>query len=301
MRHVRIIGVPLDLGAGRRGCDMGPSALRIAGIKQRLQAIGHTVSDADIPVGIPEHLAEQQSSAKYLSEIVRVTQATADEVEETILAGQFPLIIGGDHSVAIGTIAGLAKAYRTQGKKLGVIWVDAHADMNTPGSSPSGNIHGMPLAVNLGIGSPELCSISGDFQKLDPKNVALIGIRNLDIAEQRIVRESGVHAFTMGDIDRIGMAAIMDKVLGFMKEQVDVIHISFDLDGLDPFIAPGVGTPVEGGLTYREAHLLMEMVAASGMMCSMEVVEDNPVLDIRNQTANLAAELIESGFGKVIL
>jgi arginase len=280
---------------------MGPSALRLAGLKERLTTIGHEVTEADIPVGIPEHLKVEDSSAKFLHEIVRVSQLTADEVTRTVLADQFPLIIGGDHSVAIGSIAGLAAAYKQQGKRLGVIWVDAHADMNTPDSTPSGNIHGMPLAVNLGVGAPELCAVGGDFQKLQPQNVALIGIRDLDQTEQRIVRESGVHAYTMTDVDRYGMASIMDKVLETMKRQVDVIHLSFDLDGLDPSVAPGVGTPVAGGLTYREAHLLMEMTSDTGLLGSMDVVEDNPVLDVRNQSAIVAAELVESAFGKRIL
>jgi arginase len=280
---------------------MGPSALRLAGIRDRLTKIGHEVSDADIAVGIPELLHEASQSAKFLHEIVRVSADTAAEVSKAVLAGHFPLIIGGDHSVAIGSIAGLASAYKQQGKRLGVIWVDAHADMNTPDSTPSGNIHGMPLAVNLGVGAPELCAVGGEFQKLQPQNVALIGIRDLDKQEQRIVRESGVHAYTMTDIDRYGMATIMDKVLETMRRQVDVIHLSFDLDGLDPSVAPGVGTPVEGGLTYREAHLLMEMVADTGMLCSMDVVEDNPVLDVCNKTAQIAVEMIESGFGKRIL
>jgi arginase len=280
---------------------MGPSALRLAGLKERLIKIGHEVSDADIPVGMPEHLAVEDSAAKFLPEILRVSELTAAEVAQTVLADQFPLIIGGDHSVAIGSIAGLAFAYKQLGKRLGVIWVDAHADMNSPDSTPSGNIHGMPLAVNLGVGASELCAVGGDFQKLQAQNVALIGIRDLDSQEQRIVRESGVRAYTMTDVDRYGMASIMDKVLETMKRQVDVIHLSFDLDGLDPSVAPGVGTPVAGGLTYREAHLLMEMTADTGMLGSMDVVEDNPVLDIRNQSAIVAAELVESAFGKRIL
>jgi len=280
---------------------MGPSALRLAGISERLVRIGQEVSEVDIPVGMPEHLTVADSSAKFLHEIVRVSQATCDEVKKTVLAGHFPLIIGGDHSVAIGSIAGLAAAYKEQGKRLGVIWVDAHADMNTPSSTPSGNIHGMPLAVNLGVGAAELCAVGGEFQKLQPQNVALIGIRDLDLDEQRIVRNSGVHAYTMSDIDRYGIASIMDKVLETMRRQVDVIHVSFDLDGLDPSVAPGVGTPVEGGLTYREAHLLMEMVADTELLRSMDVVEDNPVLDVRNKSALVAVELVESAFGKRIL
>lgn len=280
---------------------MGPSALRLAGVKERLVRIGLEVSDADVAVGIPELLQEESRSAKFLKEIVRVCTDTANEVRQAVLADQFPLIFGGDHSVAIGSIAGLAAAYKEQDKRLGVIWVDAHADMNTPDSTPSGNVHGMPLAVNLGVGAPELCAVGGDFQKLQPQNVALIGIRDLDQEEQRIVRESGVHAYTMTDIDRWGMAAIMDKVLETMRRQVDVIHLSFDLDGLDPTVAPGVGTPVAGGLTYREAHLVMEMTADTGLLGSMDVVEDNPVLDVRNQSAIVAAELIESAFGKRIL
>lgn len=301
MTQVKIIGVPLDLGAGRRGCDMGPSALRLAGLRERLEKLGYDVTDGDVHVGFRESLQSPVANAKYLPEIVRVCEATATEVENAVLAGHKPLIIGGDHSVAIGSIAGLSAAYRKQGKRLGVIWVDAHADMNTPNSTPSGNIHGMPLAVNLGNGDPELCRVGGDFVKLDPDNVALIGIRDLDKNERLIVKESGVHAYTMHDVDRMRMAHVMTEVLEHMKRKVDVLHVSFDLDGLDPSVAPGVGTPVAGGLTYREAHLLMEMVAESGLFGSMDLVEDNPVLDTCNRTAHVAVELVASGFGSTIL
>ena len=301
MANVKIISVPRDRGAGRRGCDMGPSALRLAGLKERLIGLGYDVSDVDVPVGSREALIPAQANAKFLPEILRVCEATATEVATAVLAEQHPIVLGGDHSVAIGSIAGLAKAYRQLGKRFGVIWVDAHADMNTPDSSPSGNVHGMPLAVNLGNGAPELCAVAGNFAKLDPDHVALVGIRDLDKKEKALVRQSGVHAYTMSDIDRIRMAAVMDEILAHMRGRVDVLHVSFDLDGLDPSLAPGVGTPVGGGLNYREAHLMMEMVAESGMLGSMDIVEDNPVLDVRNQTAKVAVELVTSGFGKRIL
>lgn len=299
--RIHLIGVPLDLGGARRGCDMGPSALKLAGIGDRLESLGHTLLETDIPVTTRGQLDVGPPNARYLSEIQRINEATAAHVALACKQGDFPLILGGDHSVAIGSIAGVSSACRQTGKKVGVIWVDAHADMNVPETTPSGNIHGMPLAVNLGMGAPELCRIGGDFAKVEAANVALIGIRSLDRQEAQIVKESGVHAYTMADIDRQGIAPIMDRVLNTLRQQVDVVHLSFDLDSLDPSHAPGVGTPVEGGLSYREAHLIMEMMAESGLLGSLDVVELNPVLDQKNQTGLLAAELVASAFGKRIL
>lgn len=280
---------------------MGPSALKLAGMVDRLQALGHEVEATDLMVTGRDQLQVGDPNARYLSEIQRINEITAGEVALTFKQGHFPLVLGGDHSVAIGSIAGVTSACRRMGRRVGVIWVDAHADMNLPETSPSGNIHGMPLAVNLGMGAPELCRIGGECPKVDAEHVYLIGIRCLDPQEQQIVRDSGVHAYTMSHIDRLGIARVMDEVLDRLKGQVDVIHLSFDLDGLDPSVAPGVGTPVEGGLSYREAHLMMEMIAESGLLGSMDVVELNPVRDVRNQTGQLAAELVASAFGKRIL
>lgn len=301
--HIRLIDVPMDLGAGRRGVDMGPSALRLAGIKEKISAMGFSVEDDqdDIFVPIPEHGHVANTKLKFLKEIVTTCEHLAHRVELAKKEGFFPIVMGGDHSIAIGTIAGLSSWYKKQGKKLGVVWVDAHADMNTPETSPTGNIHGMPLAVNIGLGAPELINLYGDFQKLDPKNVALIGIRDLDRDEKKNVKARGINAYTMADIDRLGIYAVIQEAISILKERVDVIHISFDVDGMDPGVAPGVGTPVPGGLRFRETHLIMETLAETGMVGSMEITEINPILDIRNQTAETAVEMVCSALGKTIL
>jgi arginase len=298
---IHLVGVPMDLGAGRRGVDMGPSAIRIAGVAEKLRSLGHTVVDeGDIPTKNPELQRIRDEKLKYLPEIVRACTILAGKVEKILQNEGFPLVIGGDHSVAIGTIAGIGSHCRKAKRKLGVLWIDAHGDLNTAESSPSGNIHGMPLAAAVGLGAIELTSIGGDVRKVDPHNVVLIATRELDPGEQRHIKELGINIYTMEAIDKHGMAVIIAKALRKLRE-VDHLHVSFDLDAIDPSVAPGVGTPVKGGLNYREAHLIMETLSEQGRMSSLEVVEVNPILDNRNQSAEFAVELIQSGFGKRII
>lgn len=298
---IHILGVPMDLGAGRRGVDMGPSAIRIAGVSEKLSSLGHTVVDeGDIPVKAPELQKIKNEKLKYLPEIVRACTLLSSKVERIADAGGFPLVLGGDHSIAIGTIAGLAVHCRKGKKKLGVLWIDAHGDMNTHETTPSGNIHGMPLAASIGLGTIELTSVGGDFRKVDPKDVVLVGTRDLDEGERKFIKGQGINIFTMEEIDKHGMSVIITRALTKLKD-VDYLHVSFDLDGVDPAVAPGVGTPVKGGLNYREAHLIMETLNESGKISSLEIVEVNPILDNRNQSAEFAVELIQSGFGKKII
>lgn len=301
MRHLRLVGCPMDLGADRRGVDMGPSAIRYAGISARVRSLGHQFSDAgDVTVPIPE-TRKPGKGPKYLKEIQRACTRLAVRVEQILDKGVTPLVIGGDHSIAIGTITGVANYYRKRNQNIGLIWVDAHADMNIPETSPTGNIHGMPLSAVLGLGAPQLVNLGGFAPKVRPENVALIGIRDLDPAEKEIVRTSGIRAYTMRDVDEMGMAKVMREALTAVNTGTTGFHLSFDLDGLDPEIAPGVGTPVRGGIGFREAHLLMEMVADSGKMLSIEATEINPILDTKNRTAELMVELISSALGKKIL
>lgn len=298
---MRLIGCPMDLGADRRGVDMGPSAIRYAGVSTRVRSLGHEFSDAgDVPVPIPE-TRKPGRGPKYLKEIVRACQRLAIRVEQLLEKQATPLVIGGDHSIAIGTIAGVASYYRKRGEHVGLIWVDAHADMNIPETSPSGNIHGMPLSATLGYGAPQLVNLGGFTPKIRSENVALIGIRDLDEGERALVRKSGIKAYTMRDVDELGMAKVMREALTAVTAGTAGFHLSFDLDGLDPEIAPGVGTPVRGGIGFREAHLLMEMIADSGRMVSMEATELNPILDTKNRTAELIVELVASALGKKIL
>ncbi len=299
--NIHLLGVPMDLGAGRRGVDMGPSAIRIAGVAEKLQTLGHTIiDDGDIPTKIPELQKVKNPKLKYLPEIVRACTLLSNKVEKILQAGDFPVVLGGDHSIAIGTIAGVSNYCRTNNKKLGVIWVDAHGDMNTDETSPSGNIHGMPLAASIGLGALELKSVGGDFQKVDPKNVVMIAIRDLDEGEKIAIKKNTMTIFTMEDIDKHGMGVIINKALRKLKE-CDVIHVSFDLDAMDPKECPGVGTPVKGGLDYREAHLIMETLSEQNRLHSLEIVEANPILDNHNQSAEFAVELMQSGFGKKII
>lgn len=292
----------MDLGAGRRGVDMGPSALRIAGLAERLREIGHDVcDDGDIHVNGPESQEIDNHKLKYLPEIVRVATILAHKVENIMEQREFPLVLGGDHSIAMGTIAGISNYARKHHLKLGVIWIDAHADMNTVDTSPSGNIHGMPLAAVLGEGARELVTIGGDFRKVDPKNAALIGVRDVDIAEREIVRQTGIAHYTMADIDKYGAHKIINKVLKEFKDKVDLLHISFDIDSVDPTVAAGVGTPAPGGLSYRETHLIMETIAECECMSSLEVAEVNPIFDIKNQSSEFAVQVIASALGKKIL
>src|ERR1700751_4322462 len=301
-RKIRVIGVPLDLGQSRRGVDMGPSAVRVAGLEARLEALGHEVEDGgNVPVAIPEQKKEGAAHAKYLKEITATCTKSAELVMKTLEAGKVPLVLGGDHSVAAGTVAGVAEFYRRQNQKIGLIWIDAHSDMNTPASSPSGNVHGMPLAAIMGLGPAELGNIFNFSPKVHPENCVLVGIRDVDAIEKENIRKAGVEVFTMRDIDERGMRSVMEEALRMAGRGTAGYHVSLDMDWIDPEDAPGVGTPVWGGATYREGHLAMEIIADHGRMLSIEIVEVNPVLDERNQTAELAVELALSAFGKKIL
>jgi len=282
--------------------DMGPSAIRIAGITERLQRIGHEVIDSgDLEVVAPEVQTIIDPKLKYLPEITKTLSQLANDVGEALEREHFPLVLGGDHSIAMGTIGGVAALLRKQKKKLGVLWIDAHGDMNTHETTLSGNIHGMPFAAVLGKGAPELVAIGGDFQKVRPRDAVLVGARNLDPKEQHLIRESGITVYTMEDIDRRGIYEVIVEAIEIATLHTDYLHISFDMDALDPQDAPGVGTPVRGGLTYREAHTAMEIIAGTRRLCSLEVVEVNPILDIRNTTSEVAAELVESALGKRII
>jgi arginase len=299
---VDIAGVPLDLGAGRRGVDMGPSAFRIANISHRIAALGYRVCDrGNISVPIPEVIGVDDRHARYAREIGKVCEALCAWVLDSLISGHVALSLGGDHSLAAGSIAGTAIAMKSRNRPFGVLWVDAHGDMNTPESSPSGNVHGMPLACVLGKGPPEIVGIGGFSPKVDPERCAVVGLRNLDEREKDIVRQSGVHAYTMKDIDRRGLAAIMDEALAIICRDNAALHLSFDMDSVDPLVSPGVGTPVQGGLSYREAHLVMEMAADTRSLVALDVVEVNPILDHQNATAVLGCELILSALGKEIL
>ena len=299
---IHIVGVPMDLGQGRRGVDMGPSAIRYAGIGDRLKELGYKViDDGDLAIKTQEEQRVKDPHAKYLPEITRVCNVIARKVEKIFTHGYFPVVLGGDHSIAIGTVAGLASFAQKKKKKIGIFWVDAHGDFNTPGSSPSGNIHGMPLAVCAGLGPKPLLHVGGVFRKVDPQNIAIIGLRDLDRAEKESLKKLGVKLFTMEEIDKFGIHQVMKKAFQQVAKNVDYLHVSFDLDSVDPIYAPGVGTPVKGGLDYREAHLIMEMLAESKKMSSLELVEVNPILDNRNQSAEFAVELVQSAFGKKIL
>jgi arginase len=301
-QKVRIIGVPMDLGQSRRGVDMGPSALRGAGLQARIKQLGHTVEDiGNLEVKQPEEMHVGEKRAKYLQEIAETCKDLAVTVDKSLDEGFLPLVLGGDHSIAAGVAAGVASHYRKDKKEIGYIWLDAHGDMNTPESSPSGNIHGMPLASIMGYGPPELTELGGIKPMVEPHNVCLVGIRDLDAKERRLVKDLGVHIFTMRDIDERGMREVMSEALRFAGDDTAGVAVSLDMDFVDPTDAPGVGTPVRGGVTYREAHLALEMIADSRALVSFELVEINPVIDIHNQTATLGVELVLSGLGKKIL
>jgi arginase len=300
--EICILGAPLDLGAGRRGVDMGPSALRLAGLNGKLASLGYQVEDlGNVSAPQQESTPTGPEQAKYLPQIAKTCSKLAEAVEAVVSDGMFPLILGGDHSVAAGTVAGVSQAFRNRGENVGLIWIDAHADMNTPESSPSGNVHGMPLACCLGRGPRELTDIFGYSPKVDKANVVLIGIRDVDIRERELVRESGITAFTMRDIDEQGLPTVMKEAIALANEGTSGFHLSLDMDAVDPDEAPGVGTPVRGGMTYREAHLAMETICDCSSMVSMEIVEVNPVLDSANRTALLGVELVTSAMGKKIL
>jgi arginase len=302
-RCIRVIGVPLDLGASRRGVDMGPSAVRVAGLEARLEALGHQVTDGgNIRVEIAETQASGNENAHYLKQIAETCTRTAEAVVETLEEGMTPLVLGGDHSLAAGSIAGVAEFYRRRGEKIGVIWLDAHADINTPETSPSGNVHGMPLAALLGMGAERLTKIFGYAPKIAAENTVLVGVRDIDAAERENIRSAGVAGvYTMRDIDERGLRTVMEEALRLAGRGTVGYHVSLDMDWIDPEDAPGVGTPVRGGATYREAHLAMEIIADHGHLLSFEIVEVNPVIDEHNRTADLAVELACSVFGKKIL
>jgi arginase len=300
--HISIIGAPLDLGQGRRGVDMGPSAMRVANLNARLASLGYEVADlGNVPVDQAEAAPEGHPHAKYLPQIAATCARLGQQVSDALAKGSLPLVLGGDHSVAIGTVSGISRFFRARGEKIGLIWLDAHADMNTPESSPSGNIHGMPLACVVGIGPPELTEMFGFKPKVAPENTVIVGLRDVDQMERPYVRESGVRAYTMRDLDERGLRAVMEEAIRAASDGTAGFHLSLDMDFVDPKDAPGVGTPVRGGATYREAHLAMEMMCDSRRMLSMEVVEVNPVIDEVNRTADLAVELVMSGLGKRIL
>jgi len=299
---VDLIGVPMDLGAGRRGVDMGPSAFRIAHVVERIAELGYEVHElGDIEVPIPEMAPLGADKARFLAEIADVCATLYERVRASLRADCMPIVLGGDHSLSVGSVAGSAKAARDAGVPLGLIWVDAHADMNTPDSSPSGNVHGMPLAACLGKGPPELTGIGGDAPSVSPKHTVLLGLRNLDEKEKQLVRDAGVTAYSMTEIDQRGLYPVFCEALEIATADDARLHLSFDLDSVDPGVAPGVGTPVRGGLSYREAHLIMETAHQCGALTTLDLVEVNPILDTRNATAELAVELALSAIGQRIL
>ena len=301
MRRVALIGVPLDLGGNRRGVDMGPSALRVTNLAERIRALGCEVVDTgDVDVPLPEEREAGDPKKKYASEIREVCEDLCGRVSKALDEGRLPVVLGGDHSLAMGSIAGVARHFREKKRKVGLLWFDAHGDMNTPESTNSGNVHGMPLAHVLGMGDPALSGIGGFSPKVQASNTCLIGVRDLDDREKRLIADSGVKVYTMKDIDRHGASHVIDEAIQIASRDTAGIHVSYDVDSIDPGVAIGVGTPKKGGLTYREAHLCLETVADSKLLTSLDVTEINPILDTRNATAELGSELILSALGKSI-
>lgn len=299
-KSISIIGVPMDHGQNRRGVDMGPSAIRYAGVAERLENIGYTVKDeGDIRIAQASGEVEEFSSLRNLKTITEASIALGDKVEEVVENGHFPLVLGGDHSIAIGTLSGIGSRY----ENLGVIWYDAHTDMNTSETSPSGNIHGMPLAASFGVGHEKLTQLRGYSPKVKPENIVVIGARSIDPGERKLIKEKGIRIYTMHEIDKMGMNAVMEETIRYLtaERKVDAVHLSLDLDGIDPIYTPGVGTPVQGGISYRESHLAMEMLYDAGIITSAEFVEVNPILDEKNRTADVAVALIGSLFGEKLL
>ncbi len=297
MKNITILGVPMDLGAGKRGVDMGPSAIRLASLTKRLQSMGKIVEDRG-NIHVPVGTNRENEALKYKKEVLVACSELAEEVYKIYQEDSFPLILGGDHSIAIGSIAGLAR----KEPEMGVIWVDAHGDFNSNETSPSGNIHGMPLAVSCGIGDPDFVNLGSPGPKIDPKRVVVIGARDLDMGEVMLLRRHGVRVYTMEEIDLFGIQHVMQEAMQYLEQNCSCLHVSFDMDVIDPKEAPGTGTPVPGGLTYREAHFIMKYISTYGnFITSLELVEVNPILDIQNKTAELAVELIESCFGKRIM
>jgi arginase len=302
MQKISIVGVPMDLGVDRRGVDMGPSALRYADLNERLQALGHEVHDmGDLDVIIPETRHFGDPKAKYLKEIADACTQLANLVLQIRQEGRTPLVLGGDHSIAVGTVSGVSECFRRSGTKIGLIWFDAHADFNTPEISPSGNVHGMPMAAIMGYGPVELTHIFGFSPKILPEHAVQIGIREVDPQERELVKKSGIRVFTMKEIDRRGIGAVMDEAVSIVSRNTDGFAVTLDADFLDPYESPGVATPVRGGADYREAHLAMEIIADTKKMVSFEITEINPILDVHNKTAHFGMELILSAFGKQIL
>lgn len=296
---ISIIGVPSDYGQHRRGVDMGPSAIRYAGVIERLVRLGYEVLDeGDILLKHNKVKKEHNEQLKNLDEVIKVSSQLSDKIQVVLDKGRFPLILGGDHSIAIGTLTGLGTKY----KNLGVIWYDAHADLNIPETSPSGNIHGMPLAVSCGLGDERLVNIGGYAPKIKPENIIIIGARSVDPGEKELIKKHGIKVYSMHEIDRMGMTKVIEETIEYLKKQnVDGVHLSLDLDGIDPLYTPGVGTPVTGGITYRESHLAMEMLEEAGFITSAEFVEVNPILDERNRTAEVAVALMGSLFGEKLV
>ncbi|HEX8184911.1 MAG TPA: arginase [Blastocatellia bacterium] len=301
-KRVKIIGVPMDLGAGRRGVDMGPSAIRIAGLNQAIAWLGFDVADAgNVHVNPPEAVTQINTRARFLPEITAASEELAVMVETALEEGELPVILGGDHSIAIGSVAGVASFYRKRNERVGIIWLDAHADSNTPETTPSGNIHGMPLAVLLGYGDKELTHVAGFAPKILPESTAIIGARSIDPGERELLKSLNIRVFTMTEMDERGMSEVMKEAIEIASRNTVGIHVTMDMDFIDPFYAPGVGTPERGGATYRESHLAMEKIADSGRVLSVELSEVNPLYDTANQTAQLAVEMILSALGKKIL
>jgi len=299
--RVAIIGIPVDLGANRRGVDMGPSALRLTGLADRVRKLGYEVQDTgDVDVPLPEESPEGDPHKRYAAAIAQVCAQVCDRVYQALREGRLPVSLGGDHSMAIGTLAGVARHFREASARVGLLWFDAHGDMNTPESTNSGNVHGMALSHVLGMGDPDLAGIGGFKPKVHYANTVLIGVRDLDEREKKLIADSGVAVFTMKDIDRHGASHVIDQAIEIASRGTRGIHVSFDMDSVDPGVARGVGTPKKGGLTYREAHLCLEVVADSRRLTSMDLVEINPVLDNRNSTAELGSELVLSALGKQI-
>lgn len=302
VRKVSLVGVPMDLGGGRRGVDMGPSALRIAGIEDGVRALGLEYEDkGNVGVPQPESREPKNPRARFLFEIANCCRRLRARVERILDSGAMPLVVGGDHSIAIGTVAAVSSWHHQRGEKIGLIWFDAHGDANTPETTPSGNIHGMSLAVSMGVGDPDLVNLGGRAPKVLPRNTVLIGIRDLDSGERENLKKSGVTVYTMRDVDERGMRDVVDEAIRIAGDNTAGIHLSFDLDVVDPEDAPGTGTPVWGGITYREAHLAMEMLAERAQIVAVDLVEVNPVLDTQNMTGIFAAELAQSVLGKRIL
>ncbi|PKH08555.1 MULTISPECIES: arginase [Planomicrobium] len=298
--NVSIIGVPMDHGQNRRGVDMGPSAIRYAGVVERIENLGHTVKDeGDIQVGHADGQVDTDTNLRNMEVITEAMEALGEKVQAVTETGNFPLVLGGDHSIAIGTLAGISPNH----ENLGVIWYDAHADMNTSETSPSGNIHGMPLAASFGHGHEKLTQIRGFSPKVKPENIVIIGARSVDPGERELIRERGIKVYSMHEIDKMGMDFVIEDSIRYLKEErkTDGVHLSLDLDGIDPLYTPGVGTPVPGGISYRESHLAMEMLHDAGIITSAEFVEVNPILDEKNRTADVAVALIGSLLGEKLL